>query len=162
MQWASGKTHDRPAEDKLGMELHPLLDDATHIPAWGGGSVQQPAQARSYPFRTACNCLRPCWRGRSCLWRIAVVFAAVVPVLIALAVVLRFTAVPALVRSAVAATNLRIDSIAMTAPRWPGSGNDLSIGNSWGFTMIASSVLSGLSPVGGTLQGEPELSLCSA
>lgn len=161
----SGRTNGIAAVDDTGMELHaahdmgpsssqlaPLLDDAaSSIPAWGVGSVQQDAPLTS----RACTCLRPCWRGRGWCWRTGLVCTVLLPLLIVLGVVLRFTAVPAFVRSRVAATTLRIESITMTAPRWPTSNTESQLaGGGWGFTMIAESVLSGLSPVDGTIQGE--------
>jgi hypothetical protein len=72
--------------------------------------------------------------------------------------------VPAFVKNRVAATTLRFVSITLTAPQWPAGASGLAAdrspqqrngaADSYGFTLLASAVLSGLTPVDGQLHGE--------
>jgi hypothetical protein len=72
--------------------------------------------------------------------------------------------VPLFVKSRVAATTLRFESITLTAPQWPSAARNSTdkrlfqqgngTADSYGFTLLASAVLLGLTPVDGQLHGE--------
>lgn len=104
----------------------------------------------------ACHCLGK--KRMSCRTKAAIGVITTTIILVLLGVLTFYIVAPAYVRDRLSATKLVFTSLNMTNPVWPtsmsGTGNEVDTGAGiYGFTIVAQAVLSGLSPVDGTLHG---------